>query len=388
MTLRTSTHMAFLRQSEIRNMTLECVKVSGINLSQGVCDTDLPEAVRLGAALAMAEGANTYTRYDGLTELREAIARKVLRDNGASINPDTEVVVTSGATGAFYAACLGLFDAGDEVVLFEPYYGYHLDTLRAVSLTPRFVPLEPPGWSFSAESLRRAVGPKTRAIVVNTPGNPSGKVFTRAELELIAEIARERDLYVITDEIYEYFLYDGRAHVSFASLPGMRERTITLGGFSKTFSITGWRVGYLLASAELCHKLGHVHDLVYVCAPAPLQLGVARGLAQLPPQFYDDLKVLYARKREKLCSSLERAGISPHVPQGAYYVLADSRAIPGATAKQRALTLLQRSGVAAVPGSAFFEGGRGDDLLRFSYAKRETELDEACRRLDACRFRT
>jgi len=252
-TLRSSKQMAFLRQSEIRNMTLECVKVSGINLSQGVCDTELPESVRLGAAAAMLEGTNTYTRYDGLTPLRQAIAQKVLRDTGACIDPETEVLVTSGATGAFYAACLGLFDPGDEVVLFEPYYGYHVDTLRAVSVTPRFVPLDGQDWSFSVQTLRQALGPKTRAIVINTPGNPSGKVFTRAELEQIAALAREFDLYVITDEIYEYFLYDGRTHVSFATLPGMRERTLTLGGFSKTFSITGWRIGYLIATAELCH---------------------------------------------------------------------------------------------------------------------------------------
>jgi len=384
-TLRSSQQMAFLRQSEIRNMTLECVKLSGINLSQGVCDTELPEPVRLGAAAAMLEGTNTYTRYDGLTPLREAIARKVLRDTGAHVDPETEVLVTSGATGAFYAACLGLFDAGDEVVLFEPYYGYHLDTLRALSVTARLVPLAGPEWSFSVQALREAIRPKTRAIVVNTPGNPSGKVFTRAELEQIAELAREFDLYVITDEIYEYFLYDGRVHVGFATLPGMRERTLTIGGFSKTFSITGWRIGYLVASAELCHKLGQVHDLVYVCAPAPLQMGVARGLEQLPDSFYEDLKREYTKKREKLCASLLRAGIAPHVPQGAYYVLADSRTLPGADAKQRALALLHGCGVAAVPGSAFFEGGRGDDLLRFSYAKREAELDEACRRLDAFR---
>ncbi len=385
MTLRSSQQLAFLRQSEIRNMTLECVKVSGINLSQGVCDTELPEPVRLGAAAAMSEGTNTYTRYDGLAPLREAIAKKVLRDTGASVDPESEILVTSGATGAFYAACLGLFDAGDELVLFEPYYGYHWDTLRALGVTPRLVPLDLPDWSFSTASLRRAIGPKTRAIVVNTPGNPSGKVFTRAELELIAEVAREFDLYVLTDEIYEYFLYDGRAHVSVATLPGMRERTLTLGGFSKTFSITGWRIGYLIATAELCHKLGQVHDLVYVCAPAPLQIGVARGLERLPDSFYRELKLEYTRKREKLCASLERAGITPHVPQGAYYVLADSRTLPGASAKERALALLRLSGVAAVPGSAFFEGGRGDDLLRFSYAKREAELDEACRRLDAFR---
>ncbi len=386
MTLRTSRQLSFLRQSEIRNMTIECVKASGINLAQGVCDTELPEAVRLGAAAAMAEGTNTYTRYDGLTVLREAIARKVLRDHGTVIDPEREVVVTSGATGAFYAACAGLFDAGDEVVLFEPYYGYHWDTLRALGISARFVPLEAPDWSFSVERLGQAIGPKTRAIVVNTPSNPSGKVFARAELEAIATLAREHDLYVITDEIYEYFLYDGREHVSFASLPGMRERTITIGGFSKTFSITGWRVGYLLATAELCHHLGHVHDLVYVCAPAPLQVGVARGLDALAPSFYEGLRIEYARKREKLCSSLERAGIAPHVPQGAYYVLADSRRLAGAGAKQRALELLRLAGVAAVPGTAFFEGGRGDDLLRFSYAKPEAELDAACRRLDALRL--
>jgi aminotransferase len=385
MTPRTSEHMAFLRQSEIRNMTVECTKVSGINLSQGVCDTDLPEPVREGAARAMADGTNIYTRYDGLAALRQAIARKVLRDNGSSVDPESEVVVTSGATGAFYATCLGLFDPGDEVVLFEPYYGYHLDTLRALSVTPAFVPLEAPDWAFSVERLRAAITPKTRAIVVNTPGNPSGKVFSRTELEAIAALATKHDLFVITDEIYEYFLYDDKEHVSFASLPGMRERTLTLGGFSKTFSITGWRVGYLLATAELCHKIGQVHDLVYVCAPAPLQIGVARGLDTLPPGFYADLKLEYARKREKLCSALERAGIAPHVPSGAYYVLADSRRIAGRTPKERALHLLHTCGVAAVPGNAFFEGGRGDDLLRFSYAKREPELDEACRRLDSFR---
>ncbi|HEY4102458.1 MAG TPA: aminotransferase class I/II-fold pyridoxal phosphate-dependent enzyme [Polyangiaceae bacterium] len=385
MSLHTAEHMAFLRQSEIRNMTLECTKLAGINLAQGVCDTEVPEPVRLGAAQAMADGFNIYTRYDGLPALREAIAHKVARDSGMVVDPEKEIVVTSGTTGAFFATCSALFDPGDAVVLFEPYYGYHLDTLRALSLAPSFVPLEEPDWSFSVAKLRAAIGPKTRAIVVNTPGNPSGKVFSRAELESIAEVARELDLFVITDEIYEYFLYDGHAHVSFATLPGMRERTITIAGFSKTFSITGWRVGYFLATPELCYKIGHTHDLVYVCAPAPLQIGVAHGLTRLEPSFYEDLKREYTRKRERLCSALERAGIAPHVPSGAYYVLADSRRIPGRNAKERARGLLERAGVAAVPGSAFFEGNRGDDLLRFSYAKREAELDEACRRLDLFR---
>jgi len=385
MSLKTADHLAFLRQSEIRNMSLECARVSGINLAQGVCDTEIPEPVRAGAAQAMIDGVNIYTRYDGLAPLREAIAAKVARDSGLRVDPETEIVVTSGTTGAFYAACAGLFDPGDHVILFEPYYGYHLDTLRSLSLEPRFVPLNAPSWSFRLEDLRAAIGAKTRAIVVNTPGNPSGKVFTRAELEQIAALALEHDLYVITDEIYEYFTYDDAEHLSLVTLPGMRDRTITIAGFSKTYSITGWRVGYFIATRELCYKLGHVHDLVYVCAPAPLQLGVARGLRELGPNFYAGLRRDYTAKREKLCSSLERAGISPHVPRGAYYVLADSRRIPGRTAKERALHLLERAGVAAVPGTAFFEGGRGDDLLRFSYAKRDHELDEACRRLDSFR---
>lgn len=386
MTLRTSSELDFLRQSEIRNMSIECARLGGINLSQGVCDTALPEEVLRGATQAMADGVNTYTRYDGLTPLREAIARKQERETGLVYDSEREVLVTSGATGAFYAACLTLLDRGDEVVLFEPYYGYHLDTLLARGVVPRLVPLELGTWSFSAAALRAAIGPKTRAIVVNTPGNPSGKVFSREELELCASLAREHDLYLITDEIYEYFLYEGRTHVSVASLPAMRERTITIGGFSKTFSITGWRVGYLLAPPALAHRIGQVHDLVYVCAPAPLQIGVAVGLQSLPPEFYTGLSEEYAHKRSKLCSALERAGISPHVPQGAYYVLADASRVPGHTAKERALTLLSRAGVAAVPGSAFFQSQRGDSLLRFSYAKREAELDEACRRLESQRF--
>jgi len=381
MSRHTSSQFAFLRQSEIRNMSIECAKVSGINLAQGVCDTEVPEAVRQGAADAMEAGTNIYTRYDGLSELRMAIARKFERETGLTADPEREVLVTSGATGAFYAACAALFDRGDEVILFEPFYSYHLDTLQALGVTPRLVPLELPDWSFSIAALRAAISEKTRAIVINTPGNPSGKVFSRAELESIAELAREFDLYVITDEIYEYFLYDGHQHVSFAALPDMRDRTLCIGGFSKTFSITGWRVGYLLGNAELCDKIGQVHDLLYVCAPAPLQIGVARGLEALPAEFYANLRQEYARKRELLCRALERAGLTPHIPSGAYYVLANAERLPGASAKERALSLLARTGVAAVPGSAFFRSDRGSTLLRFSYAKREAELRQACQNL-------
>src|SRR5271169_3958077 len=230
-------------QSEIRVMSIECEKVNGINLAQGVCDTELPAPVAEGAKRAIERGMNSYTRYDGITELRGAIARKLRDYNGISADPDTQITVSAGSTGAFYAACLALLNPDDEVILFEPYYGYHVNTLLAVDAIPAYVTMQAPDWTFTAADLEKAVTPRTKAIMVNTPANPSGKVFSRTELEWIAEFAVRHDLFVFTDEIYEYFLYDGRRHVSPGSLPGMEERTITISGFSKTYSITGWRVG-------------------------------------------------------------------------------------------------------------------------------------------------
>jgi aminotransferase len=378
--------MAFLRQSEIRNMTIECTKVSGINLSQGVCDTPVPEAVRRAAQAAIDDGVNTYTRYDGLPELRHAIAAKLTRLNHVEVSGEGDVVVTSGSSSAFYGACLAILDPGDEAVLFEPYYGYHADTLTALGATPRFVTMRPPDWSFDVEALERAITKRTRAIVVNTPVNPCGKVFTRAELERIANIAEKHDLFVITDEIYEHFVYDDRKHVSPGSLPSLRNRTITIGGFSKTFSITGWRIGFSAGPREIMERLGHINDLVYICAPAPLQRGVARALETLGDSFYESLAAEYLKKRDKFCAALSRAGIEPIVPQGAYYVLADTSRLRGSTSKERVMDLLERTGVAAVPGSAFYQGADGDRLARFCYAKTDADLDEACRRLERLRL--
>ena len=378
--------MAFLRQSEIRNMTLECTKVSGINLSQGVCDTPVPEAVRRAAQAAIDDGVNTYTRYDGLPELRHAIAAKLTRLNHVEVSGEGDVVVTSGSSSAFYGACLAILDPGDEAVLFEPYYGYHADTLTALGATPRFVTMRPPDWSFDVEALERAITKRTRAIVVNTPVNPCGKVFTRAELERIANIAEKHDLFVITDEIYEHFVYDDRKHVSPGSLPSLRNRTITIGGFSKTFSITGWRIGFSAGPLEVMERLGHINDLVYICAPAPLQRGVARALETLGDSFYESLAAEYLKKRDNFCEALSRAGIEPLVPQGAYYVLADTSRLRGSTSKERVMDLLERTGVAAVPGSAFYQGADGDRLARFCYAKTDADLDEACRRLERLRL--
>ncbi len=362
-------------------MTMECDRVGGVNLAQGVCDTELPAAVVEGAIQAIRDGHNIYTRLDGVAPLREAIAEKLGRDNGLTVDPNSEVLVTSGATAGFYAAAMALLDPGDEVVLFEPFYGYHLNTLAALRVRPVTVPLEWGNWALDLDRLRAAITPRTRAIVVNSPSNPSGKVFTRAELEAIAEVAERHDLFVFTDEIYEYFVYDGMEHISAATLPGMAERTISISGLSKTFSITGWRIGYLTASARWMPAIAYFHDLVYVCAPSPFQYGAAAGLVRLPASFYAELAAEYQAKRDMLCAALVAAGMRPHVPAGAYYALADVSSLGGASAKDKARTLLRERGVAAVAGTAFFADGRGEDLLRFCFAKRDEELRRACRLL-------
>jgi aminotransferase len=365
-------------QSEIRAMTVACDQAGGVNLAQGVCDTEVPAPVAARAVEAIAQGLNIYTRMDGIESLRSSIAGKLARHNGVTADPDGEILVTSGATAGFQAACMALFDPGDEVILFEPFYGYHLNTLRALRVKAVPVPLAAPNWGLDLEALRPAITPRTRGIVVNSPSNPCGKVFSRAELEAVAALAIENDLFVLTDEIYEYFVYDGAEHISLATLPEMAERTISISGLSKTFSITGWRVGYLVADRRWLGAIGYFHDLVYVCAPAPLQHGAAAGLLQLPDSFYSGLSAEYQAKRDRLCAALSDVGLTPSIPQGAYYVLADVTKLPGATARVKARTLLRNTGVAAVAGTAFFADGRGENLIRFCFAKRDEELERAC----------
>ncbi len=377
-------------QSEIRAMTVACTEVDGINLAQGVCDTDPPHPVVEAAIAAIRSGHNIYTRMDGIAPLREAIAQKFASFNRLVVDPNTQVLVTSGATGAMHAALLALLNAGDECVVLEPFYGYHVSTLRMMRIAPVVVPLVGPDFRLDVEKLRAAITPRTRAIIINSPSNPSGKVFSQSELEALAEVAIEFDLFVFTDEMYEYFIYDGAQHISIATLPGMAERTITISGFSKTFSVTGWRLGYLAASERWLPAIAYFHDLLYVCAPSPLQHGAAAGLLQLPQSFYDALTEEYQAKRDLICAALTRAGLTPSIPTGAYYVLADSSHIPGADAKQKARRLLADAGIAAVAGSAFFAAdangvNQGENLLRFCFAKKDDELAEACRRLDAYR---
>jgi len=368
-------------KSEIRAMSTECERMGGVNLAQGVCDTPVPPIVEEEAIAAIRAGHNIYTRMDGIARLRNAIAAKQQRDYGLAYDPETEVLVASGATAGLHAACMALLNPGDEVLVFEPFYGYHTATLKSMRMKPVLVPLREGDFSLDADAMRAAVTPRTRAIILNTPANPSGKVFTQAETEAVADLCRDHDLFLFTDEIYEYFVYDGLRHISPATLPGMRERTIVISGFSKTFSITGWRLGYVTADARWMAAMAYFHDLTYVCAPSAFQHAAAAGLEQLPPSFYAQIAADHQSKRERLVSALRDAGMEPSVPAGAYYILARVDRLPGATAALKARNLLAATGVAAVAGSAFFRPGHGENLLRFCFAKKDADLDDACARL-------
>lgn len=381
MSLKLSSRHEWVRRSELRSMSVECEKVGGVNLSQGVCDLEVPEVVRQAAHAAIEAGQNSYSRHDGTAELRRAIAARYSRLLDRDIDPETNVVVTCGATGALYCACLALLEPGDQVILFEPYYSYHQSTLMATQAVPVYVPTRMPDWTYSPADLESAVSERTRAIIINTPSNPSGKVWSKPELERIADFCRQNDLIVFTDEIYEHFVYDGREHISLASLPGMWERTVSISGLSKTFSITGWRIGYAVCPPAWAAAIGNFSDLVYVCAPTPLQLGAAAGLMQLGDDYFRDLANKYQAKRERLCGALADAGLTPCIPQGAYYVLADVSSLPGKDSTERAMYLLRETGVACVPGETFLTGEEGKTIARFCFAKEDDVIEDACRRL-------
>jgi len=362
-------------------MTRECERVGGINLGQGICDLPTPALVAEGAIAAIRARKSLYSYAEGIAELREAIAGKLERDNGISADPASQIVVTVGSGGAFACALHALLDPGDGLLLPEPYYGYHLNAAIVAGIEPHYMTLSAPDFAFTEEGLRAALRPNTRAIVICTPSNPCGKMFTREELLILDRVATEHDLLVITDEIYEYIRYDGREHVSPATVGNLGERTVTIMGLSKTFSITGWRLGYAVASAEVAQALTLVNDLFYICAPTPLQHGVAAGFSA-PASFFAEMQADYARKRDLICAALDHAGLTPIVPEGAYYVLADAARLECTTAKEAALSLLERTGVASIPGTAFYSGGAGEGLLRFCYAKEFDALEEAARRLE------
>lgn len=367
--------------SEIRQMAIECRKVKGINLSQGDCDLDTPSLVTLSAKQAMDRGENKYSQYHGINSLKKAITKKLERFNKIKVDYKKNILVTAGSTAAAYCSFLALLNPGDEVILFEPYYGYHKILLEAVKAKPVYVQLRPPTWIFDINELEKIVTQKTKGIIICTPANPSGKIFTREELELLAKFVVRHDLIVFTDEIYEYIIYDDGRHISPASIKSLKERTVTISGYSKTFAITGWRIGYVVANEQWMKAIGTFSDLIYVCAPTPLQHGVTGGITRLTDRYYQSLKSEFTKRRDKICKVLGDIGLKPFIPQGAYYVLADATQLPGKTSKEKAMCLLKKTKVAAVPGSAFYHDKSGEKFLRFCYAVKDEILDEACRRL-------
>jgi aminotransferase len=371
-----------LAQSDIRRMSLECARVGGINLGQGICDQPIEPIIKEATIRAIHEDRSIYTRLDGIDELRQRIARKMRDYNGIDCDPEGEVVVNVGSTGSFVTACLALVNPGDEVILFSPFYGYHLNILQVCGAALRYVTLRPPDWSYDPAALQAAFSPRTKFILVNTPSNPCGKVFTRAELERIAALCARHDALCVTDEIYEYILYDGRRHVSPATIPGMADRTVTISGFSKTYAMTGWRLGYTVARRHLAAKMAILNDLINVCAPSPLQHGVVAAF-DLPAAYYDAMRADYQKKRDMTVDACLAAGLKPYPPQGAYYMLVDF-GDAFADDQEAARVMLEKHGVAVIPGSSFYLDPRdGRRQVRLCYAKKMPDLEEACRRIRA-----
>jgi aminotransferase len=340
-----------------------------INFAQGFPDFPTDPRIVEAAAKAMRDGFNQYATTWGAPQLRKAVARTQSAAWGREVDPEREITVSCGATEAMIAAMLAAVDPGDEVVIFEPFYENYGPDCIISGAVPRYVTLRVPDWSFDPDELRRAFGSKTRAIVINTPHNPTGKVFSRAELELIAELCIEHGALAITDEIYEHLVYRGK-HLSIATLPGMAERTITISGASKTFSVTGWRVGWLIAPASLTAGIRKVHDFLTVGAAHPLQVAVAAAL-DLPPSFYVELLGDYQERRDAIVAGLRECGFEAAAPDGAYYVMAGIGAFGYDDDTAFARHLIEKVAVATVPGSSFFhDPAQGRGLVRFSFPKR------------------
>ncbi len=369
-----------LRQTALRRLSARCAEIGGINLSQGVCDLPAPPEVKSAAQQAIADDQAIYTNLAGNADLRAAIAAKMLRFNGISCDPATDIAVTVGSAGAFGCVAMALLNPGDEVITFSPYYTYYTGALAMLGVTVRYVNTHPPDWAYDPAELERAFTPRTRMVLVNTPVNPTGKVFSPGELTHIAELARRHNVWIVTDEIYEYITYDA-PHVSIATLPQAEGRTITLSGPSKTYAVTGWRIGYAVGPADVIAKVLVINDLFYICAPAPMQHGVLAGL-HLPDAYYDTMRADYRRKRDLLTDTLRQIGFEPYTPQGAFYVMADFGRDRYPSALAAAETILEDVGVATVPGAPFYaDPADGETQLRFCFAKKQADLEEACRRL-------
>lgn len=369
-------------ESVIREMTRKCEAKGAVNLAQGFPDFDPPMSVRKAAARAIVEnGQNQYSTPHGIPRLRQAIAEKMKTFNKVECDPETNVTVACGTTEAMMASLMALLDPGDEVVVLEPFYeNYGPDTVLSSS-KPCYVGLREPDYDLDEERLKEAFSAKTKAIVVNTPHNPTGHVFTHEELRAISDLCIDYDAYAITDEVYEYMLYDGRKHVSIASLDGMHERTVTISGFSKTYSMTGWRIGYIVAEKPVTAGIRKVHDFLTVCAPTPLQEGCVQAM-KLPATYYLNLVKNYRKSRELLLKVLRQLGFECLTPEGAYYVWTRIDGTGFKDDRKLAEYLINEVGVGGVPGSSFYHlPEMGEHWLRFSFSKSPKTIREAARRL-------
>ena len=371
-------------ESVIRAMTRLAAEHGAINLAQGFPNFPAPDVLKEAAIKAIRDDINQYAITWGAKRLRQALARKYHKWYGMEVDPEAEITVTCGATEAMAAALLSIVDPGDEVVVFEPFYENYGPDAILCDAKPVFVPMPLQG-ELDLDRLAGACSQRTRAIVVNTPNNPTGRVLARRELEAIAELCLRHDAYAVTDEIYEHIYYEGK-HIPIATLPGMRERTITISGASKTFSITGWRVGTIVAPAPVSDAIRKVHDFLTVGAPAPLQEGVAAALESLGPEYYSALSRDYRKRRDILCNGLVQAGFRCTPPQGAYYVLADFSALSDLPDDEFSAWLTREVGVAPVPGSSFYSKPElGRTVARFAFCKTDALLREAVSRLAGVR---
>ncbi len=381
-----SDKVGLFTESVIRDMTRQANLYGAVNLAQGFPDFPAPAEIKRAAQEAIASDVNQYAITWGAKNLREAIARQMQVWQGITVDPQTQVTVCCGSTEAMIATLLAVCDKGDEVIIFEPYYENYGPDAVLSGAKPRFVKLRPPTtsdgeWTFDEGELRAAFHSQTKAIIVNTPNNPTGKVFTRTELELIRDLCVEFNVLAITDEIYEHILYDGTEHISIASLDGMSERTVTINGMSKTYSVTGWRVGWTVAPPAITNGIRKVHDFLTVGAPAPLQEAGAAALS-LPTSYYENLANGYRARRDRLIPALQRAGFKCFRPRGAYYVMTDISAFGFANDLEFAKYLVKEIGVAAVPGSSFYRDPKdGAQQVRFAFCKKDATLDEAAKRL-------
>lgn len=374
--------LQMIRESFIREMTRLAITHNAINLSQGFPDFDPPREAIEAAHQALETGANQYTITWGTPVLRGAIAAKMRNWYGLDYDPDQHITVTCGVTEAILATLMGILDTGDEAIIIEPYHEGYLPAIIFAGGTPRFVPLDPPDYTLDPDRLRGAFNSRTRAILINSPHNPTGHVFTRTELENIAQLCQEFNVVAITDEIYEHIIYDNHRHIPLASIPGMADRTVTISGFGKTFAMTGWRLGYACALNPLSTTLRTVHDFMTICAPAPLQAACAATLS-MPDEYYSHLQADYTMRRDKMISILDKAGFIVRPPEGAFYVMADfSKWDFDGNDYSFARWLPANLGVAVVPGSCFYgTKGMGKKTVRFAFAKKLETLQAAEERL-------